>query len=96
MNIKNKQDLTIYDFTGEVEKKIKEIYPTKELQEKALLLIYLINRADGLGYQINVRNHRVFFGNLNGNKWNELFKPLLSNSLIVCTSSHEQELNRRL
>jgi len=89
MNINNTKDVTIYDFTVEVQNKVKEIYTTKEMQEKALLLVYLINRADGLGYQVNVRNHRAFYGNLNGVKWNELFQPLITNNLIFRTSSHE-------
>lgn len=91
MNIKNKKDVTVLDYTKELETKVKEIYNNNLLEEKALFLLYLINRGmqiDIEGYQVNVTSHRNILGLQSGKDWVPFFNKLIDAGIIICTTPH--------
>lgn len=91
-NLKNKKDVTVLDFTQKLNDKVNEIYENQELRNKALFILYLINRGtnnDVRGYQLNVTNHRDIFS-YNGVEWAKLFNPLIENEIIECTTPHSK------
>jgi len=91
-NLKNKKDVTVLDLTQKLNDKVNEIYSNQELRNKAIFILYLINRGsnnDVRGYQLNVTNHRDIFS-YNGVEWAKLFNPLLENEIIECTTPHSK------
>jgi len=80
----------IVDYTQKVKEKVQEIYSTEAEANKAIFLVYLINRGTNntQGYQLNKDNHRQLFG-ANGQVWKNLFQPLIDNNVIMCTSTHQ-------
>ena len=87
------KDVTVIDYTNVVLNKVNEIYSNQDLKNKALFILYLINRGSNLdpelGYQLNVTNHRNILG-FNGSEFKELFDPLVSNGVIKCTTPHSK------
>lgn len=80
----------IVDYTQKLKDKVKEIYSTEAEANKAIFLVYLINRgtANTQGYQINKENHRQLFG-ANGQVWKNLFQPLIDNNIIMRVGAHK-------
>ena len=91
MKKKTQNDVTVIDYTQEVLNKVNEIYENQELRNKALFILYLINRGTNndpeRGYQLNATNHREIFS-FNGVEYVELFKPLVLNGMVECTTPH--------
>lgn len=80
----------IVDYTNKVKSKIEELFKNATEANKAVFLVYLINRgtSNTQGYQLNKENHRHLFG-VNGVQWSSLIQPLIENNVIMCTSTHQ-------
>ncbi len=80
----------IVDYTQKVKEKVQEIYSTEAEANKAIFLVYLINRGtqNTQGYQLNKDNHRQLFG-ANGMVWKNLFQPLIDNNIIMRVGAHK-------
>ncbi|WP_313552978.1 hypothetical protein [Sphingobacterium multivorum] len=80
----------IVDYTQKVKEKVKEIYKSEAEGNKAIFLVYLINRGTNntQGYQLNKDNHRQLFG-ANGQVWKNLFQPLIDNNIIMRVGAHK-------
>ncbi|WP_312746002.1 hypothetical protein [Sphingobacterium multivorum] len=80
----------IVDYTNKVKSKIEQLYKNATEANKAVFLVYLINRgtSNTKGYQLNKENHRHLFG-VNGVQWSSLIQPLIDNNVIMCTSTHQ-------
>lgn len=80
----------IVDYTQKVKEKVQEIYSTEAEANKAIFLVYLINRGTNntQGYQLNKDNHRQLFG-ANGQVWKNLFQPLIDNNIIMRVGAHK-------
>lgn len=80
----------IVDYTKKVKEKVKEIYKSEAEANKAIFLVYLINRGtqNTQGYQLNKDNHRQLFG-ANGMVWKNLFQPLIDNNIIMRVGAHK-------
>ncbi|WP_185216301.1 hypothetical protein [Sphingobacterium mizutaii] len=91
MSKKLRQDKTTIDYTNVVLEKVNELYENHLLRDRALFILYLINRGTNQdkekGYQLNVTNHQNIFS-VNGEDWYKIFNPLVENNIIECTTKH--------
>jgi len=80
----------IVDYTNKVKSKIEELYKNATEANKAIFLLYLINRgtSNTQGYQLNKENHRHLFG-VNGVQWSSLIQRLIDNNIIMRVGAHK-------
>lgn len=80
----------LVDYTNKVKSKIEELYKNATEANKAIFLVYLINRgtSNTQGYQLNKENHRHLFS-VNGVQWSSLIQPLIDNNIIMRVGAHK-------